>query len=60
MSDVIVDQIRLVREELINRCGGIDGYFKHCQAQDQARADRQKSRLRKRPTRAGRKAAKAS
>jgi hypothetical protein len=29
MSDVIVDEIRRLREELINRHGGIDGYFKY-------------------------------
>ena len=34
MNDVIVEPIRRVREELINRYGGIDGYFKHCQAQE--------------------------
>ncbi len=37
MIDVIVDEVRQVREELIKRYGGIEGYFKHCQAQDQAR-----------------------
>ena len=38
MSDEIVEQTREVREELIARHGGIDGYFKHCQAQDRASA----------------------
>jgi hypothetical protein len=36
MNDVIVDPGRKVREELIQRYGGIDGYFKHCQALDRA------------------------
>ena len=47
MSDVIVEQVRRVREELVNRYGGIDGYFRHCQAQERAPAS-QASR-RKRP-----------
>jgi hypothetical protein len=55
MIDVIVDEVRQVREELIKRYGGIEGYFKHCQAQDQARTSRAKSRRRKRPARARRK-----
>jgi hypothetical protein len=60
MNDVIVEQVRQVREELIKRYGGIDGYFKHCQAQDQARASRLKPRRRKRPTRARGKTATAT
>jgi hypothetical protein len=47
MSDEIVDEIRRVREALIERYGGIDGYFKHCQEQDRARARRVKSPGRK-------------
>ena len=58
MNDVIVDEVSRVREELINRYGGIDGYFKHCQAQDQA--SRLKSRRSKRTTRARPKTAKIS
>ena len=58
MNDMIVDETRRVREELIDRYGGIDKYFKHCQAQDRARTARAKSRLRKRPT-LGRKSAKS-
>src|SRR5947209_1386991 len=42
MNDVIVEQIRRIREQLINRHGGIDGYFKHCQAQERAWAARSK------------------
>jgi transcription-repair coupling factor (superfamily II helicase) len=37
MKDPIVDEVRRVREELIQRYGGIDGYFKHLQAMDRAR-----------------------
>lgn len=50
MSDVIVEEARRVREELIEHYGGIDKYFKHCQAQDRARAARAKVRARKRPS----------
>ena len=46
MNDEIVEPIRQIREELIKRHGGIDGYFKHCQAQDRARAARAKRRRR--------------
>ena len=60
MNDVIVDEVRRVREELIIRYGGIDGYFKHCREQEKVRANRPKSRARKRPTRAGRKTTKAT
>ena len=55
MADIIVEQIRRVREELINRYGGIDGYFKHCQAQERASATRSKHRRRKHPARTSRK-----
>jgi hypothetical protein len=44
MNDIIVEEVRRVREELIKRHGGIDEYFKHCQAQDRARASRLKAR----------------
>jgi hypothetical protein len=59
MNDIIVEEVRRVREELIERYGGIDGYFKHCQAQERAQAARQKSRRRKRPSRAKRKTMKS-
>ena len=49
MNDVIVEQVRQIREELIIRYGGIDGYFKHCQAQERARTTRPKPRRRKQP-----------
>jgi hypothetical protein len=56
VSDNIVEQVRRTREHLIDRYGGIDGYFKHCQAQD--RAGRAKARRKKRPARVARKAGK--
>ena len=58
MDEVIVDEVSRVRVELINRHGGIDGYFKHCQAQERALAVRAKTRQRKRLAGSTRKAAK--
>jgi hypothetical protein len=55
----IVEHIRQVREELIKRYGGIDGYFQHCQALDRARAARLKSRRRKQPAYTARKTTKS-
>jgi len=53
MSDVIVEPIRRIREKLIRRYGGIDGYFRHCQAQESAVAGRHRPRNRKRRTTTG-------
>ena len=44
MSDEIVEQVRRVREQLIERHGGIEGYLKHCQAQDRAARARARRR----------------
>jgi hypothetical protein len=50
VKDDIVDPIRKVREQLIDGHGGIDGYFKYCQAQERALLTRGKRRrTRKRP-----------
>lgn len=49
MRDVIVEEVRRVREELIKRFGGIDGYFQHCQSLDRASAARRKPPRRKQP-----------
>ena len=35
--DVIVDEVRRVREELVKRHGGLDGWIAHLQAMDRAR-----------------------
>lgn len=59
MKDDIVEEIRQIREALIKRYGGIEGYFRHCQALDRAWAARSKSRRRKPPLRAGRKTVRA-
>jgi hypothetical protein len=58
MKDVIVDQVRQVREELIEQYGGIDGYFKHCQDQERARVSRPKSKRTKRAAGSRRKTSK--
>ena len=50
MNDVIVEPIRRIREKLIERYGGIDGYFRHCQAQESAEAGRHRPRNHKRGT----------
>jgi hypothetical protein len=55
MNDIIVEEIRRIREELIKRYGGIDGYFKHCQAQERARTTRPRRRHRKQPANTARK-----
>lgn len=60
MKDVIVEPIRQVREELIERYGGIDGYFKHCQDQELARVTRAKSRRSKRVAQPRRKRSKTT
>ena len=58
MSRDIVEETRHIREELIKAHGGIDGYFKHYQALDRARAARPKPRGRKKPGQTARKSAK--
>jgi len=60
MKDVIVEQVRQVRDKLIEQYGGIDGYFKHCQEQDRAEAKRSKSRRTKRAGNARRTASKTA
>jgi hypothetical protein len=37
MTDPIVDEVRRVREDLIQQHGGLEGYLKFCQQQDRAR-----------------------
>jgi hypothetical protein len=59
MKDDIVEQMRQVREELIERHGGIDGYFKYCQGQEKALAARRKQRRGRKKASATRKTAKA-
>ena len=60
MKDVIVEEVRRVRAELIERHGGIDGYVKHCQEQERRLAAAKKSRRQKPRTRVGRKRARAT
>jgi hypothetical protein len=40
MSDPILEEIWRVREELINRHGGLDGYLAYVQKLDRARRQR--------------------
>jgi hypothetical protein len=42
MTDPIVDEVRRVREELIERHGGLDGYLRYCEQQDRRREREQK------------------
>jgi hypothetical protein len=49
MSDINVEEVWRVREELIKSFGGIDGYFQHCQAQDRVAATPRKPKKRKQP-----------
>ena len=58
MRDVIVDEVKRVREKLIESFGGIDGYFQHCQSQDRAATGRRKPRNGKQPLPAPRKSTK--
>jgi hypothetical protein len=60
MNDLIVEPIRRIREELIKRHGGIDGYFRYCQAQERARTIQPKPRHRKQGARTVRTTAKVT
>jgi hypothetical protein len=42
-KDVIVDEVRRVREELIKRYGGLDGWIQHLQEMDRQRARKVKN-----------------
>ncbi len=37
-ADVIVDEVRRVRDKLVKRYGGLDGWIEHLQAMDRERA----------------------
>jgi len=43
-NDVIVDEVRRVRHELVKRYGGLDGWIQHLQAMDREGARRAHSR----------------
>lgn len=53
MTDPILDEIWRVREELLKRYGGVDGYFKHLQAMDCARLRKAKAQRRKQAKKPG-------
>jgi hypothetical protein len=43
MSDPILVEIARVRQELVKKHGGIDGYFRHIQKLDRARRKKRKN-----------------
>jgi hypothetical protein len=55
MRDPIVEEVWRVREELIERYGGIDGYIKHIQAMDRARLRKVKQTRRGKTSKSSRK-----
>jgi hypothetical protein len=58
-KDDDVEQVRRVREELINRHGGIEGYFRYCQALDRRWSASAKRRDGKKPGAQSRKTTRA-
>lgn len=48
-EDIFVDEVRRVREELIERHGGLDGWIQHLQEMDRERARKVKPRPKKKP-----------
>ncbi len=45
--DPIVDEVRRVRDELVKKYGGLDGWIDHLQTMDQARASKAAKRAAK-------------
>lgn len=43
-GDVIVDEVRRVRDELVKRYGGLDGWIEHLQEMDRERARKARQR----------------
>jgi hypothetical protein len=52
-GDAIVDEVRRVRDELVKRHGGLDGWIEHLQAMDRERARQVKRQRLKKPASAG-------
>jgi len=46
-GDVIVGEVRRVRDELVKRYGGLDGWIEHLQAMDRERARQVKRQVAK-------------
>lgn len=44
-ADPIVDEVRRVREELVKKYGGLDGWIDHLQELEKARAHQTKKRV---------------
>ena len=57
ITDSNVEEVRRVREELIKRHGGLDGYMKHLEAMDR---ERNRTAKQKRARRANTRATKVS
>ena len=53
--DVIVDEVRRVRDELVKRYGGLDGWIDHLQEMDRERTRKTKKPVAKKPVSRGRK-----
>ena len=41
-GDVVVDEVRRIRDKLVKRYGGLDGWIEHLQAMDRDRARKEK------------------
>ncbi len=54
-GNVIVDEVRRIRDELVKRYGGLDGWIEHLQAMDRERADQAKRQASKKSPTGGRK-----
>ncbi len=54
-GDVIVDEVRRVRDRLVQRYGGLDGWIEHLQEMDRERARKAKKRSAKTTPSNGRK-----
>ncbi len=54
-GDEIVDEVRRVRDELVKRYGGLNGWIEHLQTIDTERARKGKRRTGKKPSSNGRK-----
>ena len=48
--DVIVDEVRRVRDELVKRHGGLDGWIRHLQAMERKRGRKRTASRRNRRT----------
>ena len=61
-NDVIVEEVRRVRQELIKKYGGLDGWIQHLQAMDRERGRKthRRTAVKQRPKRGARSSIQAS